>query len=57
MELDNERQKRAGSRARAAAEEQEYHLAQAEAARVKCESICRTWDLDPVTFQPKEDSA
>ena len=56
MQLDPERQRRAGQRARTAAEDQDYHLRQAEAARVKCESICKTWDLDPVTFAPKEEA-
>lgn len=54
--LDSERQQRAGQRARAAADEQEYHLKQAEMARVKCQSICDTWSLDPITFQPKEEA-
>lgn len=52
-DLDPDRQYRAGGRARAAAEEQAYHLAQAAGAKAKCDSICATWDLDPVTFQPK----
>lgn len=53
MALDTERVRRAGQRARTAAEEQAYHEAQAKMLAVKVQSICETWGLDPVTFQPK----
>jgi hypothetical protein len=55
-QLDPVRQRRAGQRARAAAEEQDYHERQAATAKAKVQSLCDIWNLDPVTFQPKEEA-
>lgn len=50
--LDPDRVYRAGLRAKEAAEQQEYHLAQAAVAAAKVQTICETWGLDPITFKP-----
>ena len=54
VKLDPERQKRAAARARAAEAAAKHHEASAAAVRIKLASICHTWSLDPVTFEPIE---